>query len=251
MNVPSVPSVPSERTQPTERQTERAERILSAAAGLLLRYGYKRVTVDDIAREAGIGKGSVYLHWKTKEALFGTVLLREALVVWRELLARIRSDPSEAQLHRVMRAMLVFTRQRPLARALFNRDADLLGKLAETGIAQRSGRMAASQEFVAFLRSLGLMRTDMALAAQAYAYSAVLAGFSLVDPLIEGEPSVSLEEKAEAMAETFRRAFEPDVPPSPEALREAVVPRVIEYLESTCAFYEQQVQERMLASAQE
>lgn len=36
---------------------------------LLVRYGYQKTTVDDIAAEARIGKGSVYLHFASKEAL--------------------------------------------------------------------------------------------------------------------------------------------------------------------------------------
>ncbi|MGW2198666.1 helix-turn-helix domain-containing protein, partial [Streptosporangium sp. NPDC001682] len=40
----------------------RADRILDAAAELLVRLGYRKVTIDDIARLAGIGKGTVYLH---------------------------------------------------------------------------------------------------------------------------------------------------------------------------------------------
>ncbi|WP_234322969.1 helix-turn-helix domain-containing protein, partial [Streptomyces sp. NRRL S-350] len=49
---------------------ERAERILDTTAELLEQHGYRRVTIDDVASRAGIGKGTVYLHWKTREALF-------------------------------------------------------------------------------------------------------------------------------------------------------------------------------------
>jgi AcrR family transcriptional regulator len=41
--------------------------ILDATDRLLARYGYKKMTIDDLAREVGIGKGSVYLHFKSKE----------------------------------------------------------------------------------------------------------------------------------------------------------------------------------------
>ncbi len=43
------------------------EAILDATDRLLARYGYQKMTIDDLAREVGIGKGSVYLHFKSKE----------------------------------------------------------------------------------------------------------------------------------------------------------------------------------------
>jgi len=41
--------------------------ILDAADRLLARYGYRKMTIDDVAREVGIGKGTIYLHFKSKE----------------------------------------------------------------------------------------------------------------------------------------------------------------------------------------
>ena len=43
-----------------------AERILDAADRLLVRFGYQKTTVDDLAKEAGIGKGTVYLSFASK-----------------------------------------------------------------------------------------------------------------------------------------------------------------------------------------
>lgn len=45
------------------------EAILDATDRLLARYGYKKMTIDDLAREVGIGKGSVYLHFTSKEEI--------------------------------------------------------------------------------------------------------------------------------------------------------------------------------------
>jgi AcrR family transcriptional regulator len=42
-------------------------KILDATDRLLARYGYKKMTVDDLANEVGIGKGSIYLHFRSKE----------------------------------------------------------------------------------------------------------------------------------------------------------------------------------------
>jgi AcrR family transcriptional regulator len=44
-----------------------AEKILDATERLLARYGYRKMTVDDIATETGIGKGTIYLSFKSKE----------------------------------------------------------------------------------------------------------------------------------------------------------------------------------------
>ena len=43
--------------------------ILDAADRLLARNGYKKMTIDDLAAEVGIGKGSVYLHFTSKEEI--------------------------------------------------------------------------------------------------------------------------------------------------------------------------------------
>jgi AcrR family transcriptional regulator len=43
--------------------------ILDASDRLLTRFGYKKMTIDDLAQEVGIGKGSVYLHFSSKEEI--------------------------------------------------------------------------------------------------------------------------------------------------------------------------------------
>src|SRR4029079_8652266 len=41
--------------------------ILDATDRLLALFGYRKMTVEDIAAEAGIGKGTIYLHFASKE----------------------------------------------------------------------------------------------------------------------------------------------------------------------------------------
>src|SRR5436309_11706461 len=52
----------------TQQQTTR-DAILDATDRLLTRFGYKKMTIDDLAREVGIGKGSIYLHFSSKEEI--------------------------------------------------------------------------------------------------------------------------------------------------------------------------------------
>lgn len=43
--------------------------ILDAVDVLLARFGYKKMTMEDVARQVGIGKGTIYLHFPGKEEL--------------------------------------------------------------------------------------------------------------------------------------------------------------------------------------
>ena len=76
--------------------------ILDATDRLLARYGYRKMTVEDIAGEAGIGKGTIYLHFNSKEEV---VLSHVDRIVDRlkERLRQIaRSDNSAAARLRLM-----------------------------------------------------------------------------------------------------------------------------------------------------
>ena len=48
---------------------EVSEAILDAIDIFLARYGYKKMTIDGLASEVGIGKSSVYLHFASKEEI--------------------------------------------------------------------------------------------------------------------------------------------------------------------------------------
>jgi AcrR family transcriptional regulator len=43
------------------------DRILDATESLLTRLGYRKMTMDDVAQEAGIGKRTIYVHFPSKE----------------------------------------------------------------------------------------------------------------------------------------------------------------------------------------
>jgi AcrR family transcriptional regulator len=54
-------------TQKTAARDHVREGLLDAMDRLLARFGYQKTTVDDLATEAGIGKGTVYLYFSSKE----------------------------------------------------------------------------------------------------------------------------------------------------------------------------------------
>jgi len=66
-------------------------RILGAATDMFARYGFKKSSIDEIATTAGVGKGTVYLAFDSKEDLFYQVVHREIQVCAAQVSERI--DP--------------------------------------------------------------------------------------------------------------------------------------------------------------
>ncbi|WP_437629715.1 TetR/AcrR family transcriptional regulator [Sorangium sp. So ce854] len=211
------------------KHRQRAERILDAAADLVLRWGYKRVTIDEVAKRAGIGKGTVYLHWRTREALFLAVLARDSVKLYDGLIAAIREDPAEILLHRVLRRTLLLLKEFPLLQAMFTGDTEVLGSLLEESTVRplRGRKFAWFRDYFALLRSHRLLRADMAADDQFYAINASMFGFYLLDPLLPLEERRSLDERAEIVAAMVRNAFEPPDPPDPAVLR-ALAPGIVD-----------------------
>jgi len=63
---------------PTDAPPETAERILRAAEVCVRRWGLRRVSMNDVATEAGVSRGSVYRYYPDREALVQAVLERVA-----------------------------------------------------------------------------------------------------------------------------------------------------------------------------
>ncbi len=109
------------RTQHNPAQENVRTSVLDAIGRLLERYGYRKMTVDDIAHEAGIGKGTVYLYFSSKEeaALSWFDRIHDQLI--QEMLSIARSDAEPAQRIRSMlvgRVMFSFDHMQAFALSL-------------------------------------------------------------------------------------------------------------------------------------
>lgn len=210
--------------QERSKKEERAERILDAAAESIQRWGYKKTTIDDIARQAGVAKGTIYLHWRTREALFLALLTREYLAIVEKFRQGVLSDPESVTLHGLSKHAVLLAMSNPLVKAMMLGDTDMLGELARrefadpTSVTQR--RIEFGRFYIELLRSKGLVRTDTSIREQLHILVAILIGFLVVDQFLPDEYKVSLEESAEMLAETVRRTFEPGEPIAPEKVQE-------------------------------
>ena len=89
------------------------DRILDAADRLIARFGYRKMTMDEVAAEAAIGKGTIYIYFRSKqEVALGT--LDRMVDRLKERLRRIATGPEPAPVR--LREML-------LARVLHRFDA--------------------------------------------------------------------------------------------------------------------------------
>ncbi|WP_028937300.1 TetR/AcrR family transcriptional regulator [Pseudonocardia spinosispora] len=206
----------------SEEWATRLVRVLDAASELLVRWGYRRVTIDDVAERAGVGKGTVYLHFRSKEALFLTVLLRGYHDLITGIADRIRADPREVLPSRLVRSTYLAMQGDPLTRALYLGDGDMLNRLARESV-ETLGEMRTAVErqgrrHFELLREAGLLRTDLPVDEQLYLFNAVGGGFFLLEPMdLPGAPG-SPAQRADLMAYAVRAVLEdPDAaPPGPE-----------------------------------
>jgi AcrR family transcriptional regulator len=76
--------------------------ILDATDRLLARYGYKKMTVEDISVEVGIGKGTIYLHFTSKEEIVLSHIDRIVERVKEQLREQAASEAPAAERLRAM-----------------------------------------------------------------------------------------------------------------------------------------------------
>ena len=77
--------------------------ILDGVDVLLAKFGYKKMTMDDVARQVGIGKGTIYLHFPSKEELVLAHIDRIAETVVRKITEIAgTNDAPERRLRRML-----------------------------------------------------------------------------------------------------------------------------------------------------
>ncbi|WP_194236287.1 TetR/AcrR family transcriptional regulator [Streptomyces acidicola] len=208
-----------------QADNERAERILEAARELLVAWGYKRVTVDEIARRARIGKGTVYLHWKTKETLFTELLRRELHVQLGTVTAGIEQDPSSALPSRLVREVFLQQARNPVARAVHAGDSEVLGALAITAsglpVIQELGFHTLLTRLVDVWRAHGLMTVTASAADQIYTIDAVLTGFITGGIAVPPGEELPPDHRADLLGHTIRTALETSATPDEATLHAA------------------------------
>ena len=86
---PAAPATSKPASNRAERAAERRGAIIEAAMDEFIARGFAATRLDDVAKRAGVAKGTIYLHFKDKELMFEE-LIRTAIV---PLVVRLGSTP--------------------------------------------------------------------------------------------------------------------------------------------------------------
>jgi len=215
----SAEQEPASDTQAVQPQIDerklREERILDAATTLLVRWGYRKTTVDDVAREAGVGKGTIYLHWKDKNDLFRAAIWREQQRYSEETMRRIAADPQGGLLHRITVHGMLAALSNPLMTALLSGNSDIfngfLGAYDQDFVNHLLGETNA---YILELQHGGLIRTDIPAPMITYLLTALKFGIINSTDIISQEHTPDMEHLTEALSDLIRRWLEPEQLPS-------------------------------------
>ncbi len=207
--------------QPPERQPEsderklREERILDTATTLLVRWGYRKTTIDDVAHEAGVGKGTIYLHWKDKNELFRAAIWREQQRYSEEVQRRIAADPEGGLLHRITIHGMFATLNNPLMAAIIRGKSDIFnGFLGAYDPVFLNQLVGDTDTYIIQLQQAGLIRADIPAPIITYLLTALKVGIINSPELISKEHLPSMEELTEALSDLIRRWLEPEQLPN-------------------------------------
>src|SRR5262245_20494029 len=102
-------------------------RVLAAARKRFERYGYRRTSIAEIARDAGIAVGTVYRYFETKEAIFLAVA-EDTIDAWLAEARRALGSPGTAieRLARLGRVSVEFNRRTTLVQSILERDTEIV-----------------------------------------------------------------------------------------------------------------------------
>lgn len=189
----------------------REARLLDAAARLFARYGVAKTAVDDIARDAGVSKGAVYLHWPSKDALFEATLIREGLRLLDDVAQRVEADPHGGTLGNIYRHSLLGVCGNPLFLAVYTFDASVLGdyvKRQDPSIYSR--RLMFGEAFVRRMQAAGLMRPELDPSVTSYVMGIISFGLLSIRQLTPNVAIPPLEVLADAIADLVKRGLATD-----------------------------------------
>jgi TetR/AcrR family transcriptional regulator, mexJK operon transcriptional repressor len=198
-----------------DSESPKRQLVLDAAADLFMAQGYGAVSMDAIARAAGVSKATLYAYFTSKDQLFATIIgeacrqniavvdylpdneadIRSALTSFAGNTLRFLMQDRALAIHRVVISESV--RFPELGRAFYDNGPGMFRGVFGDWLARQTaaGRLAVRDPALAADQFIGLLRGGLYLRAT----------LGLTPPPTEAE----IDATVEAAADTFLKAYAP------------------------------------------
>jgi AcrR family transcriptional regulator len=170
------------------------QRLIQAAEVQFRRFGYRRTTVEDITGSAGTGKGSLYLHFASKQEIYMAVVeasLERFVAAASRLLERSGSVPER------LRALVELTIEHYGEDELLHASLFGGGSLVDGDVSRRAADIQRARirdllrELLRIGREEGSVRADLDIDAAAAVLFEI--GWAVVRSELEGEGELPLD----------------------------------------------------------
>ena len=168
-----------------DSESPKHQLVLDAATTLFMAHGYGAVSMDAVARAAGVSKATLYAHFSSKDQLFATIIgeacqqkialgellpadatdVRAALTAFGGGLLRFFLEDRALAIHRVV--IGESTRFPELGRAFYDNGPAALFRALGAWLAEQTeaGRLAVTDPIMAGEQFVGMLRTSLFLRA--------------------------------------------------------------------------------------
>lgn len=117
---------------PDDPKEKKRLRIIDTATYLFIHYGYRKTSVEDVARRSGVAKGTVYLYFGSKAEILLQAIVEEKKHYLEHLKPILAPEvPPKDRLRRWIELAFVLLPQMPLLSKLMSGDRELLLVLEE------------------------------------------------------------------------------------------------------------------------
>jgi len=102
------------------------KKVITMAGQIFSRYGFRKTSMDEIAKALKMGKSSIYYYFENKEAIFEAVVLNEANILRNALTRAIKSVdmPTDKMKNYVFVRMKAFEKLSNYYNAIFDKNLD-------------------------------------------------------------------------------------------------------------------------------
>lgn len=191
---------------------EKENLILDAAVELVIKQGYDKTSIAEIAKEAGVGKGTIYLYFSSKDKLMEDMFMRELYkhnLKWYDL---VMKDPNGGLLHRMYVNQLIAIVTSKLMEAIFKKDGNIFGsylKKKNNFFSQNSGS-TMGKEFIKMMQDVNCIRQDVDPVITAHIIDIIGYGLTSISEIKNKEDIPEVERVINSIAMMMERAFMPE-----------------------------------------